>query len=1011
MLKKAKDALSSLVKAVDKTTLGSLCLAALIAAVGARAAFANRQAYLNINVNPMGVSTVTDLTASTGPSTGQISLTWTEPQRKGTVNPVAYDIRVSSAGEISNTGQFLAAQPLSAFSPSPIPAVGPAGALAGMVVTSLAPGVTYYFAIRAADSSAPPYAGVWNRIVARGINPSNFAQAGYTPGGPAAITDLAAAQTGVPGQVKLTWTAPSTSVQLATYTVVCATRSVADLAGDTTAWFNLAFATRTFLTTTHSSGTLETTLIDNLPPSTTIFFGIKAQDIVGQVGPIDAKSSASGGVNQVKINMTSSIEVTASTGPTSGSVLLSWAEPYSAGLTPPLTYLIHVSTVANIPDNAAFAAAAPLSAFSGTTIPAPGAGGATVNLPVTGLIPGVTYYFAIREQDSSAPTPIITNWVRNVAGGINPNNFAPATFLPNAPDAVTDLAAATAAGEGNVTLTWTAPRNQNYVPMSSYEVRFGTFSEAALGGDATAWFNVSAASSVVIPALTPGATVTVNVGGLYPLATWYFEVRSADQRGELSPVDARATFGVQASTMPGNDPPAAPSGLTAVAGLRSASLSWLDLTPPQKGLDFAFYRLYRSTQATTGFVQVSTTPGLSFVDKPLIALTTYYYKLVASEGPGGLDSVASSTVSVVPFTLAPQEPFGFLAGASSASVTFQWSPTTRFADTSLFFSTGTPAPDELVGYKVFRSTNICDPTFVQVSTLTLSSTTFTDNTAGANDYFYQIRSYNTFAASTATLTLSALGDEHFFLDDCASEVVMTREQASVLRKSSNTLGGDVLIERRRRGEDTGNGVMQSAEFKALLNGVTELKNFYLPTPARVVLHYLTDADGAPVPQAISGLAKPEAGRPQGAASDPKNLGMYWYNGAQWNKLYGTVDTLGQSVSVQSPNLGVYQVRSQLRSDGVVFDISNVSSKVITPNDDGLNDVLIVTYDPGPENVMPTGVIYDLKGAVVASMVPGLVPDTLTWDGKMNGRAVTSGVYVYQIKGGGKTFNGTVVVAR
>ena len=45
------------------------------------------------------------------------------------------------------------------------------------------------------------------------------------------------------------------------------------------------------------------------------------------------------------------------------------------------------------------------------------------------------------------------------------------------------------------------------------------------------------------------------------------------------------------------------------------------------------------------------------------------------------------------------------------------------------------------------------------------------------------------------------------------------------------------------------------------------------------------------------------------------------------------------------------------------------------------------------------------------MRSGLVPNTLTWDGMMNGRVVTSGVYIYQIKGDGKTFNGTIVVAR
>ena len=110
-------------------------------------------------------------------------------------------------------------------------------------------------------------------------------------------------------------------------------------------------------------------------------------------------------------------------------------------------------------------------------------------------------------------------------------------------------------------------------------------------------------------------------------------------------------------------------------------------------------------------------------------------------------------------------------------------------------------------------------------------------------------------------------------------------------------------------------------------------------------------------------------------------------------------------------MGIFQIRPLLRSNGAVFDISNLSSRVITPNGDGLNDIVIFTYDPGPNNVVATGRIYDLKGMFVANMTQGLVPNTMTWDGQMNGKYVTSGVYVYEIKGDGKTFTGTIVVAR
>ena len=118
-------------------------------------------------------------------------------------------------------------------------------------------------------------------------------------------------------------------------------------------------------------------------------------------------------------------------------------------------------------------------------------------------------------------------------------------------------------------------------------------------------------------------------------------------------------------------------------------------------------------------------------------------------------------------------------------------------------------------------------------------------------------------------------------------------------------------------------------------------------------------------------------------------------------MYGTVDTNAQTVTVASPNLGLYQIRALFRADGAVFDLSNVSGRVVTPNGDGLNDSIIFTYDPGPRNAVVRGKIYDMTGSFVADMEAGLVPNTITWNGKMNGRAATSGVYVYKIEGDGR----------
>ena len=61
--------------------------------------------------------------------------------------------------------------------------------------------------------------------------------------------------------------------------------------------------------------------------------------------------------------------------------------------------------------------------------------------------------------------------------------------------------------------------------------------------------------------------------------------------------------------------------------------------------------------------------------------------------------------------------------------------------------------------------------------------------------------------------------------------------------------------------------------------------------------------------------------------------------------------------------------------------------------------------------LSTGRIYDVTGSHVADMTGGLVPNTLVWNGRSNGRIVGSGAYIYRIQGGGKTYTGTLVVAR
>jgi hypothetical protein len=492
-----------------------------------------------------------------------------------------------------------------------------------------------------------------------------------------------------------------------------------------------------------------------------------------------------------------------------------------------------------------------------------------------------------------------------------------------------------------------------------------------------------------------------QLGGLTGGGTYYFEVVSVNGAGVQSAPSNVLFIRTPILT------PAAPTGVAAGAGLLSVSLTWNALPAGKQGVGLAEYRVLRSTNAGYGFAEVATASGTAVLDKILPAGVTQYYQIVARD-LAGTDGPPSATVSATPFTMIPMEPIGLQVAPSSGTITISWTPTSRFFDGTPFVTTGAPNADELQGYSVFRATDVCAPSYVQVSSLSITTTSLTDYTGGLN-YYYRLFSYNSAGVSTNTVTLSSLGEFQYFVDDCVTNMALDAGTAAQLAGAANGVG-DVRIVGVSRPQDETNGTFKSVEWNASVFGGGAIKNFVLPKPGRVVLGFDT-ANGAPVPSAAAKGRASGLSAAAGPAVSVKDLGVFWNNGLQFVKMYGKIDPVGQTVSVESPNMGVYQIRAQARSAGAVFDVSNLSSRVITPNGDGLNDTLIFTYDPGPNNVTPEGRIFDLRGGFVSFMTPGLVPNTLTWNGFMNGVPVHSGVYVYRITGDGKIFTGTIVVAR
>jgi hypothetical protein len=787
--------------------------------------------------------------------------------------------------------------------------------------------------------------------------------------------------------------------------------------------------------------------------------------VLGGASPVRAASSAYLNINVQIFGINGITDLTAAPGAAIDSINLSWTEPFHNAGVAPYAYDVRVSSIAQISNDAAFTAASPLSSVSASLPPSPGAGGGAAGFVVTGLTSNVTYYFAIREKDSLALNGI---WNRSLSPARNVNNFA----VPTSPNPPTPAAGTiTAVYVSSLTANWSvSPSATNYTLVASTNSVFpkpitassttvnSTSTLVGLAPNSTYFLYVSACGFGCSPYGLIGSTITLaqpavslstqsissstvsldwNLNG-NPAGTFALVQKSSDgvtfatvagstvSAADFTDLTGGGTYYYQVIVLNGsgiptvpsniltvytpNGPtPSAPTGLQAYGGLLFASVNWDALASTKAGAGFLYYALQRAPTAFAGYVTIATTTATSYIDKPLAAGATVYYKVVARDIAGTFSS-PSGIAAATPYSIRPMEPLGVKVVPSSATVTFSWTPTNRFVDGSAFVSTGAPSGDELMGYSVYRSTNICDPAYVQISTLPVGVNSLTDTTGGLN-YYYRLFSYNSVGASTNVVTLSSLAERNYFMDDCATTLVMDDASAATLNGAVNGIG-DIRLQRTRRPQDVGNGVYQSAEWRAFMNGVSEMKGWTLPKPARVVLHFDVQ-NGRPTPStaATNGFSPQASALGPTPSASVEDLGVYWNNGQEFKKMYGRVDAVAQTVSVETPNLGIYQIRALARSAGVVFDLSNLSSKVITPNGDGLNDTAIFTYDPGPNNVVPEGKIFDLRGGFVSDMVAGLVPDTLTWNGRMSGMPVRSGVYMYRITGGGKTFTGTIVVAR
>ncbi|HVA65545.1 MAG TPA: fibronectin type III domain-containing protein [Elusimicrobiota bacterium] len=591
----------------------------------------------------------------------------------------------------------------------------------------------------------------------------------------------------------------------------------------------------------------------------------------------------------------------------------------------------------------------------------------------------------------------------------------------------------------------------------SYTSATFTWSFPAASGTA-AGFEVTAASltaqgyngPVVNSAMASnGGTLQLTVNGLLPGGTYYFNLASLNWQG-LTNFETV----IETVTLPESIQPVNLVSVSSAPLARTITLTWTwsSPTPPnQNGAvvlvssmvinasDLVNGTAYSPGQKLPdGSVVASTQTGVvsgvlistpSFVKAGLTLDTTEYFGIF-SENTLNAYSIGVTTSAAL--DLPPLAPAGLAATINPSSTTMEitWFPVKSKTDGTMFPGSSPWDGWQLSGYDVYQSTTLIRPAWVMVSTVAATADSVEVSTAPPGAvYYYKVVSQDSFPGETtdAAMAVDTLGNLYALDSDNITRIEIPANIAGMVQPGGNSSGEPLLIRAVDQPQDVAASpyIFKSVAFDPYTAPSNEeIKNLPLPSNAMfdLALGYQVQ-NGQIVADGVSRAA------PLSESNVP--LGIFWYNGEQNVKVFGSVDSANDQLSAQVGALGDYRLQSFIAPAGASFDPgSQMSTKVITPTEDycagqhGCDDHVEMWFN-NPTADSCSGIVYDVRGIKVADMNnnfqcqyggpgcgSGYENGCLEWDGRgVNGAIVARGVYIYEIKVGGQTWTGTVVVIR
>ena len=745
--------------------------------------------------------------------------------------------------------------------------------------------------------------------------------------------------------------------------------------------------------------------VDGLTDNVTYYFWVKTGEVLKDGGTSWALLPSNTGYAVPRIDNTPPAaisDLTALAGNYEGEINLQWTSPGDDGTVGNLTGQFIIKYAQQIITKNNFD-------LIGTTI--------TIN--ANEVVPGtqqtlgplqlsesVTYWFAIKAKDD---TGLLSVWNSTAdVASVNTKAFCQSAIDTAAPAPVT-LSFGNV-GFTSVELKWNSPTenagrtqsSQDDLSPGYYDIRFSSL--GAIPTD-VAW-NVPISNRRFISTSTViGAGQSYTITGLADKTTWWFCLVSIDDAGLSSPY-SNSPFTLTSD----QTPPSTVSNFAAVPLFapngREIQLTWTNPTDADyqgtlivysTGTPPAFSPVAGTNYSVGGYIIYKGTAQI-YLHSQLTPFAEYFYTAYAYDLRPNYSVPASTTAIAPPAAdkVPPREPRGLKIAMSSDKnyLTLSWTQVTKSTD-------GTTATD-LAYYTLHRSIAIggAETTWTLPVTVT-STTTYT----GGLTYYYWLTCHDlstNVSEPSARVDSPDMNISFYESADPKTSISVPPAISSILYKETNSFGDNIYFDVvRLTSEETGKTyrsfafLPKKADSEEVVTGL-----LFSRALADVKISYNVSGGivGAP------GLAP----IPANQAAD--NLSLFWFNGVEWVKVGGDVDTAQQTVSLKTKKGGKYQLRQSMRSGR--FALTKVYPRIFTPNGDGWNDVANFIYEGN--NAGLTGKIFDINGAFVSDMVIGDFGDntSLKWDGRNgDGKVVSSGIYIYQIEADKKVFNGTVVVAK